>query len=93
MSDCETPAYATKIVFTRHALEVLAERQIPDEWVKQTVTEPTLRTNDPNDSEVERFYRSIPESGERVLRVAVNTSVVPWRVVSVFFDRRMRGRL
>ncbi len=31
--------------------------------------------------------------GGRVLRVAVNTSVDPWRVVSVFFDRDMRGEL
>ena len=32
----------------------------------------------------------IPERGDRVLRVAVNTRVAPWRVVSVFFDRSMR---
>ena len=52
-----------------------------------------LRTADPNDPEVERFFRRIPEHGNRVLRVAVNTRVAPWRVVSVFFDRSMRGEL
>ena len=42
---------------------------------------------------MERRYRRIPEHGGRVLRVAVNTAVEPERVVSVFFDRKMKGRL
>lgn len=63
------------------------------EWVERTVEEPDLRTSDPNDAEVERFFRRIPERDGRVLRVAVNTHVEPWRVVSVFFDRRVRGTL
>ena len=42
---------------------------------------------------VERLYRKIPEFGGRVLRVAVNTTVEPNRVVSVFFDRQMKGKL
>ena len=62
-------------------------------WVELVVTEPGLRMSDPNDSEVERFFRRIPEYGNRVLRVAVNTHVAPWRVVTVFFDRSMRGEL
>ena len=79
--------------FTRHALDALAERMIPVEWAERTVTAPELRTHDPADPEVERFFRRIPERDDRVLRVAVNTRVVPWRVVSVFFDRNMRGEL
>ena len=68
-------------------------RMIPQEWVELAVAEPALRTADPNDSKVERFFRAIPEHGDRILRVAVNTRVAPWRVVSVFFDRSMRGEL
>lgn len=79
--------------FTRHARAVMAERAIPREWVGRTVSAPELRTRDPNDREIERFFRRIPERGDRVLRVAVNVHVVPWRVVSVFFDRMMRGHL
>jgi hypothetical protein len=71
----------------------MQERLIPKEWVELAVTEPALRSPDPNDPEVERFFRRIPERGDRVLRVAVNTEVVPWRVVSVFFDRSRRGDL
>lgn len=79
--------------YTRHALHVMAERMIPAEWVERTVTDPSMRSHDPNDPEVERFFRSIPGQSDRVLRVAVNTRAVPWRVVSVFFDRGMKGRI
>ncbi len=79
--------------YTRHAVHAMDERMIPREWVESAVAEPALRTSDPNDPEVERFFRRIPERDGRVLRVAVNTRVAPWRVVSVFFDRSMRGEL
>ncbi|MCY3900727.1 MAG: DUF4258 domain-containing protein [Caldilineaceae bacterium] len=77
--------------FTRHAVDAMVERNIPAEWVQRVVAEPMLRLPDPLDPMVERFFRSIPEKDDRVLRVAVNTNVAPWRVVSVFFDRNMRG--
>ena len=82
-----------KLEFTKHAVHVLDERKIPVEWVEQVMAEPALRTPDPNDPEVERFFGRVPERGGRVLRVVVNTRVAPWRVVSVFFDRSMRGEL
>ena len=81
------------IEFTNHALHVVRERMIHTEWIEQTLTEPSMRVPDPNDPEVERFFRPIPEYGDRVLRVVVNTSVVPWRLVSVFFDRTMKAKL
>jgi hypothetical protein len=56
-------------------------------------TAPELVLPDPDDATVERRYRKIPEFGGRVLRVAVNTKVEPNRVVSVFFDRKMKGKL
>ncbi len=82
-----------RLSFTRHALDALAERRIPIEWAERVVAAPELRTHDAHDPEVERFFAGIPERDDRVLRVAVNTRVVPWRVVSVFFDRAMRGQL
>jgi hypothetical protein len=48
---------------------------------------------DPDDATVERRFRRIPEFSGRVLRVAVNTTVEPNRVVSVFFDRKMKDKL
>ena len=71
----------------------MAEREIPKEWVEGTVGAPELRTPDPDDPLVERFFRTVPEKDNRVLRVAVNIHVSPWRVVTAFFDRDMRGQI
>lgn len=82
-----------KFELTKHAQKALAEREIPIEWLEKTLTAPELVLPDAADTSVERRYRRIPEFGGRVLRVAVNTAVEPQRVVSVFFDRKMKGKL
>jgi hypothetical protein len=82
-----------KFELTKHAKKVLTEREIPVEWLERTLTAPELVLPDPDDAAVERRYRRIPEFGGRVLRVAVNTAVEPNRVVSIFFDRQMKGKL
>ncbi len=78
---------------TKHARMALEEREILIEWMERAMTAPELITPDPEDATVERRFRRIPEFGGRVLRVAVNTAVEPERVVSVFFDRTMKGKL
>lgn len=78
---------------TKHAQRVLAERGIPLAWVERTLDAPERREADPSNSVLERRYRRIPERDGRVLRVVVDAAVDPVRVVSVFFDRRMKGRL
>jgi hypothetical protein len=78
---------------TQHARTVLAARGIPVEWLERALGEPELKLPDPVDATLERRYRKIPEHGDRVLRVVVNTTVVPERVVSVYFDRTMKGKL
>ncbi len=78
---------------TQHARDVLAERQLPVEWPERALREPELGQPDPTEATLERRYRQIPERGNRVLRVVVNTTVAPERVVSVYFDRTMKGKL
>jgi len=78
--------------FTQHARKVLEERGIALEWMERTLAEPEWTVPDPQDATVERLYRRIPEYGDRVLRVAVNTAVAPRRIVSVFFDRNAKGK-
>jgi hypothetical protein len=78
---------------TKHAQKALDEREIPMEWLERTLSAPELTLPDPDDATVERRFRRIPEFGGRVLRVAVNTTVEPNRIVSVFFDRKMKGKL
>ncbi len=77
---------------TEHARKVLAERGIAVEWMERTLDVPEWITPDPNDPQVMRYFRTIPEFGGRVLRVAVNATVEPPRVVSVFFDRTQKGK-
>ncbi len=81
------------LTYTLHAQHVMEERGISSEWVERAVAAPERRIRDPYDETVERFFIRVPERGDRVLRVAVNTRVHPWRVVSTFFDRSMRGEL
>ena len=82
-----------KYELTIHAKKALTERDISVDWLERTLTAPELVLPDPDDAQVERRYRKIPEFGGRVLRVAVNTTVEPVRIVSVFFDRQMKGKL
>jgi hypothetical protein len=82
-----------KFELTNHARRAVAEREIAIEWIERTLDAPELTVPDPDDPAVERCFRRIPEFDGRVLRVAVNRTVEPHRVVSVFFDRKMKGKL
>lgn len=82
-----------KYEYTKHAQFVMAQRAIPVAWVERALESPELIVPDPEDAAVERRFCRIPEFGGRILRVAVNCTVEPTRVVSVFFDRGMKGKL
>jgi hypothetical protein len=84
-----------KIVYeiTKHAKKVMEERGILDDWVARTFSSPELTRPDPKDAQVEQRFRRIPEFGGRILRVVVNKAVEPKRILSVFFDRAMKGKL
>ena len=90
---CARGTFLKMLDFSGHAVFAMAERGIPVEWVERVAWGPALRTMDPRDPELERFYGRVPEFGNRILRVVLNTRVEPWRVVSVFFDRSMKGKL
>ena len=78
---------------TQHARDVIEERQIAVEWLERALANPTLTERSKIDTELESRFAVIPEFGNRVLRVIVNTQVVPERIVSVYFDRKMKGKL
>lgn len=81
-----------KYHLTQHAQKVLGERGIAVEWLERTLDAPEWTTPDTNDPQVVRYFRAIPEFGGRVLRVALNPTAQPPRVVSVFFDRTQKGK-
>lgn len=77
-----------RIEFTRHALDMLSERNIPEGWVWRTIDSPD-RTQVGPDSNA-HYIKPIAEIEGRFLRVVLNPHVSPKRVVTVFVDRRLR---
>lgn len=67
---------------------MLRERNIPEEWLRRAIGAPDATEVGPDNNI--HYIKSIPEYGGRSLRVVVNPYVEPERVVTVFFDRRLR---
>jgi hypothetical protein len=78
---------------TTHAASVIAERQIPQEWVARVLGQPMRLEADRYDPTLRHALAAIPENDGRVLRVVYNDTVRPWQVVTAYFDRKERGRL
>ena len=78
-----------QLEYSSHARDAIIEREIDPDWVVRTIENPIRTEPDREDSELTHFLARIPENGNRVLRVVVNDTVVPPRVVSAFFDRRL----
>lgn len=76
--------------YTRHALDALAERELRTEWVELAARQPEWREPDPDDDVVERRFLTIPERGDRILRVAVVETPKEIRILTAFLDRRAR---
>jgi hypothetical protein len=76
--------------YTRHADDVVAERELDRSWIERTVREPDWTRPDPRRPGIERRFRAIPEFGNRVLRVACLETEGEIRIVTVFIDRDAR---
>lgn len=75
-------------LLTEHARDALKKRQIEAAWMEQVLTAPEVTEADPVDPELEHRLARIPEFGNRVLRVIINSKKRPPLIVTVFFDRR-----
>ena len=80
-------------ILTKHAQESINERHIRLEWVDVAFCQPQLIEPDRVDSTLEHRMARIDEYGGRVLRLIVNTTKTPPRIVTVFFDRGMRNKI
>jgi hypothetical protein len=78
---------------SNHARTVIAERDIPEAWVERVLADPERTGPDASDPALRHALGRIPGQGDRVLRVVYNETVRPWRVVTAYFDRGMRGKL
>ena len=61
--------------------------------LKRVLAEPERVEPDRFDLELEHRLRSIPEYEGRVLRVIVKKQTNPIRVITCYFDRKVRGQL
>ncbi len=78
---------------SQHAADVIREREIRPEWIAETMARPAATNPDPDDPELLHALRPIADFGYRVLRVIFNQTKTPPHVVTVFFDRTMKGKL
>lgn len=73
-----------------HAREQMAIRELKALWVSDTLSKPD-RTLPLADSFGNTHYlKRISEFGDRWLRVVVNPTQEPPRIVTLFFDRRVK---
>jgi len=77
---------------TEHAKESLQKRSnIRLEWLEQAITSPHRVEPDRIDPSLVHHLFRIDEFEGRVLRVVLNANVNPQRIITVFFDRSLRG--
>ena len=76
--------------FSGHALSMLQERNISEEWLWCAIKSPDrIEVGTDNNT---YYIKVIQEYSGRVLRVVVNSRVTPKRIITVFFDRRLGRR-
>lgn len=76
-----------------HAKMRIAERNLRMEWIESALREPDMVIPDEEDPSLEHRLVAIEEREKRVLRVVCDPNVIPVRVVTVHFDRSMKGKL
>jgi hypothetical protein len=77
---------------TSHAEAAAIKRKIDMAWIERALAEPDWTERDPEKAGVVHAFRRIAERDDRVLRVVYNPGVHPVRVITVYFDRRVRGK-
>jgi Domain of unknown function (DUF4258) len=74
---------------TTHFKKMLSERNILDQWVDRTLSDPD-KIEDHADG-TRHYLKQIREHDNRWLRVIVSFAAEGPRAVTVFYDRRLRG--
>ena len=77
---------------TDHAAGVIAERDIDITSVVRVLAKPDRTESDRSDPTLTHALGRIAERDDRVLRVVYNALVNPPRIVTIYFDRRQRGK-
>ena len=80
-------------VLSDHAKQRMVERNISEAWVSRTLTNPAKIEPDPVNPRCCSAYAVIPECRNLVLKVVYDSIQDPIKVVTVYFDRKMKGKL
>ncbi len=82
-----------KYELSQHAAIRLSERKIRMEWVERALFAPNLVETDADDPALEHRLVVIEEADYRVMRVVCHPGASPLKVVTLPFDRSMKGKL
>lgn len=77
-------------ILSTHAQTVVEERGLSEDWIRLTIEKPDILENDKDGTT--HYIKRIEEREGRYLRVIVNPFEEPKKVVTVFFDRRLRKK-
>ena len=82
-----------KYELSEHARVRMRERKIETAWLERAFTTPERTEPDPDDPAMEHRLAAIPEKGYRVLRVVCDPRTTPLKIVTMHFDRSLKGKL
>lgn len=75
---------------SQHARHQIQERNLQTSWLEETLSSPDRLLPDADPYSNTHYLKQILDFENRWLRVVVNPNVVPKRVVTIFFDRRVK---
>lgn len=82
-----------KYELSEHAATRMSERKIEVAWVEETLLNPQQIERDTDDPQLEHRLAPISARDYRVLRVVCDPRQTPLKIVTVHFDRSMKGNL
>ena len=82
-----------KFVLSAHAQTVIKERSIDLAWLERVLITPEKVECTEEQPQLRHALGRISEHGDRVLRVIYNAGVDPVRIITVYFDRKMKDKL
>ncbi len=74
--------------FSSHAEIMVSERRLDLNWIEDTLKHPEVKRI--GDDGNLHYIKVIRESNGRHLRIVVNSDVNPPKIVTLFFDRRLK---
>ncbi len=71
----------------------MRERKIQTAWLEQAIADPQRTEPDPDDPGMEHRLAAIAQRDYRVLRIVCDPRQNPLKIVTLHFDRGMKGKL